>query len=128
MGYYFFKNVSFFLDLKGINNTWTSNDYEQSFGGLGFGMSAFLPVNKSITLFGSAGFVGGGDIKDNNEVKVGDGSSGALEVGAVFKLSAQSTINTGLKFRTYDFDYLDNSSQTYSINGVFVGYNHGFEL
>lgn len=127
-GYYFLKNISFFLDLKGINNTWTANSYRQSFGGLGFGVSAFLPVNKSLTLFGSAGFVGRGDIKDNNKLKVGDGSSGALEFGAVFKLSTQSTINAGLKFRTYNFEYLDDSSQTYSINGLFVGYNHGFEL
>lgn len=127
-GYYFLKNVSFFIDLKGVNNTWTDNNYKQSFGGLGFGVSSFLPVSKSLTLFGSAGFVGRADIKDNNKQKVGDGTSGALEFGAVLKLSAQNTINAGLKFRTYNFKYLDDSSQTYSINGLFIGYNHGFEL
>lgn len=127
-GYYFWKNVSLFADLKGVSNTWTSNNYKQDFGGLGFGVSGFLPISDTLTLFGSTGFVGKGDIKDSNKVKVGEGSSGALEFGAIYRLATQSTLNIGLKFRTYDFEYLDNTSQDYSVNGLFVGYNHGFAL
>jgi len=127
-GYYFWDNISLFVDLKGIGNTWKNSNYKQSFGGLGFGVSGFLPVKNNLTLFGSAGFVGNGDIEDPSDVKVGDGSSGALDIGAIFKLTSNSTINVGLKFRTYNFEYLDNTSQEYSINALFVGYNHSFTL
>jgi len=127
-GYYFWKNVSLFADIKGVSNTWTSNNYRQNFGGLGIGVSAYLPISDSLTLFGSTGFVGKGDIEDTNKVKVGEGSSGALEFGAIYRLAAQSTLNIGLKFRTYNFEYLDNTSQDYSVNGLFLGYNHGFSL
>lgn len=127
-GYYFWKNISLFLDIKNVNNLWTSNNYEQDFGGLGLGISGYVPLNEKVTLFGSTGFVGNGDIKDRNKIKVGDGSSGALEIGALYRLDDNSTINAGLKFRTYNFDYTDNTSQTYSVNGLFVGYNHSFTL
>lgn len=124
-GYYFWPKVSLFVDIKGISNTW-SDGYEQSFGGLGFGVSAFIPVNEDWTGFASAGFVGRGDVKDANELKVGDGRSGALEFGGVYRLAQNSTINMGIKFRNYSFEYLDDTSQDYSINALFVGYNHGF--
>ena len=127
-GYYFWDNISLFLDLKGIGNKWKNSNYEQNFGSLGFGVSGFLPLKNKLTLFGSAGFVGNGDIEDSSGVKVGDGSSGALDLGAIFKLTSNSTINVGLKFRTYNFEYLDNTSQEYSINALFVGYNHSFTL
>jgi len=127
-GYYIWDNISFFIDLKGISNIWSNNDYEQNFGGLGFGVSGFLPLKNNLTLFGSAGFVGNGDIKDSAEVKVGNGSSGALDLGTIFKLTPNSSLNVGLKFRTYNFEYLDNTSQEYSINALFVGYNHSFTL
>ena len=127
-GYYFWDNISLFVDIKNVNNTWTNNNYQQDFGGLGFGVSGYIPVRENLTLFGSAGFVGNGDIKDTNKIKVGDGSSGALDLGAVFRLSDNSTINAGMKFRTYNFEYTDNTTQTYYVNGIFVGYNHSFTL
>jgi len=127
-GYYFWDNISLFVDIKNVSNTWTNNNYQQDFGGLGFGVSGYIPLKNNLTLFGSAGFVGKGDIEDVNNVKVGDGSSGALELGAIYRLGDSSTLNAGLKFRTYNFDYTDNTSQTYSVNGIFIGYNHSFTL
>lgn len=127
-GYYFWENISLFVDIKGVSNTWSNDNYKQNFGGLGFGVSGFFPVNNNWTGFGSAGFVGRGDVKDSSKVKVGEGRSGALEFGAIYRLAENNAINMGLKFRNYHFEYLDNSTQAYSINAVFVGYNHGFSF
>lgn len=126
-GYYFWKQVSLFVDFKGVSNTWSNNNYKQNFGGLGFGASGYLPLNNSWTGFGSAGFVGG-NVEDTSNVKVGDGRSSGLEFGVIYRLNDDSTINMGLKFRNYKFEYLDNSTQDYSINALFVGYNHGFSF
>lgn len=126
-GYYIWEQVSFFVDIKGVSNTWSDNSYKQNFGGLGFGVSGYLPLNNDWTGFGSAGFVGG-DVKDSSKVKVGDGRSGGLEFGAIYRLNEDSSINMGLKFRNYKFEYLDNTTQDYSINALFVGYNHGFSF
>ena len=126
-GYYFWKQVSLFVDFKGVSNTWSDNSYKQNFGGLGFGITGYTSLNKNWTGFGSAGFVGG-DVKDSSKVKVGDGRSGGLEIAAIYRLTEVSTINMGLKLRNYKFEYLDNSTQDYSINALFVGYNHGFSF
>jgi hypothetical protein len=125
-GYYFWETVSLFVDIKGVSNTWSSSSYKQNFGGLGFGASGYMPINASWTGYGSVGFVGRGEIKDENKVKVGDGSSGALEIGAVYRMTPSSSINMGLKFRNYKLEYLTNTTQDYSINALFVGYNHEF--
>ena len=127
-GYYFWESVSLFLDLKGVSNTWSSTNYKQNFGGLGLGATAHLPLNTDWTGFGSLGFVGRGEVKDDNKVKVGEGSSGALELGAIYRLADNSTLNMGIKFRNYRFDYLDNTTQDYSVNALFVGYNHVFSM
>ncbi|HEY9050632.1 MAG TPA: hypothetical protein VIQ03_03750 [Gammaproteobacteria bacterium] len=128
VGYYFWQQVSLFADIKGVSNTWSNDNYKQNFGGLGFGASGYLALNNDWTGFGSIGFVGRGDIKDDNDVKVGDGTSSALEVGAIYRIDPNNTINLGLKFRNYRFEYLDNTTQDYSINALFFGYNHSFTL
>lgn len=128
VGYYFWKNISLFADIKAVTNTWSNDSYKQTFSGLGFGATAYLPFNEQWTWFGSAGFVGQGEIKDDNKDKVGDGRSSALELAAIYRLTDVSSINFGLKFRNYRFEYLNNSTQDYSVNALFIGYNHGFEI
>jgi len=127
-GYYFWDQISLFVDLKNVNNVWDNNKYEQDFSGLGFGGTGFIPLKGDFTLFGSAGFVGKGDIKDSSGVKVGEGSSSALEIGGVYKLAQNGSLNFGLRFRSYNFEYLDGTKQDYTINALFVGYNHNFTL
>lgn len=127
-GYYFWQKVSLFLDLKGVTNAWSNDGYEQNFGGLGFGGSTYITFNNKWTGFSSAGFVANGDIKDANKVKVGEGRSGAIDFVAIYRLAQNSTINMGLKFRNYRFEYLDATKQDYSINALFVGYNHSFSF
>lgn len=125
-GYYFWPQVSLFVDIKAVGNKWKNNNYEQAFFGIGLGVSAFNPINKDWTLFGSFGFIADGDIEDTNDNKVGDGASTALEVGAVYKLDDANHLNMGIKFRNYAFEYRDNSDQEYSVNAIFFGYTHTF--
>lgn len=122
VGYYFWPNVSLFVDLKSVTSKWLDNDYQQSFGGLGFGVSGFHVVNPGWVLFASFGFAGG-DIKDNDVSNLGEGGSSALIGGAVYRIDNKNTINFGVKFRSYEYDYDSGDKQEYSLNGLFFGYN-----
>lgn len=126
-GYYFWERVSLFLDLKSAGSEWQNNGYKQSFSGLGIGVSGFNPLSHKWTLYGSWGVVGG-TIKQGDSTELGDGRSTALVLGANYTLSKNNYLNMGLKIRNYKFDYDDGNQQDYSINGLFVGYNHVFEL
>lgn len=126
-GYYFWDQVSLFLDLKGVGSRWKNNDYEQSFGGLGFGVAGFHPVNEKWTIYGSLGFVGG-DIKDKSKTVLGEAYTSALIVGTNYSLDESNYLKMGFKSRSFVFDYDDGNDQDYELNGLFFGYNHVFEL
>lgn len=127
-GYYFWSQVSLFVDIKSVTNNWLDEPYKQNFLGLGLGASGYIPLNDRWTLFGSFGFIGRGEIKDNNDNKVGDGTSWALEVGTVYSINERNFVNAGIKTRNYRFEYLDSSKQDYHINAIFIGYNYSFRL
>ncbi len=127
-GYYFWSQLSLFVDIKSVTNNWLNEPYQQNFLGLGLGASGYIPMSDNWTLFGSFGFIGGGDIKDNNDRKVGEGSSWALEAGAVYTINERNIVNGGIKTRNYRFEYLDSSKQTYNINALFIGYNYSFDF
>ncbi len=124
-GYYFWPQVSLFVDLKGAGSRWKSNDYKQSYGGLGLGVSAFHPLNTDWILFGSLGFVNG-EVKDNDVSNLGDGKSSALIVGSAYTIEKNQHLNFGFRFRKYDFDFDDGNQQDFPLNGIFVGYTHTF--
>ena len=126
-GYYFWPQVSLFVDLKGSGSKWKNNNYEQSFGGLGIGVSAYQPLNNDWLLFGTLGFVNG-DVEETGSSVVGDGASRALTLGGVYSLDKNQHLNVGLRFRRYRFDYDDGNQQDYTLNGIFVGYTHIFSL
>ena len=128
VGYYFWSQVSLFVDIKSVTNNWLDEPYEQSFFGLGLGVSGYIPVNEKWTLFGSFGFIGNGKIEDNNDNKVGDGNSWALEAGTVYTINDRHFLNAGIKTRNYSFEYLDSTKQDYKINALFIGYNYSFSL
>lgn len=125
-GYYFWPQVSLFVDLKGAGSKWQNNGYEQSFGGLGLGVSAYHPLNTDWLLFGTLGFVNG-EIKDNDVSNLGDGKSRALILGSVYTLDKNQHLNFGFRFRKYRFDFDDGNEQSYTLNGIFVGYTHIFK-
>jgi len=127
-GYYFWQQISLFVDIKSVTNNWLDEPYKQNFTGLGLGASGYIPVNEKWTLFGSFGFIGGGEIKDGNDNKVGEGNSWALEAGTVYTINERHFVNAGIKTRRYDFEYLDSTKQNYNINALFIGYNYSFSL
>lgn len=127
-GYYFWSNVSLFLDLKVTHSEWRDSGYEQAFSGLGLGVSGFHPINDKWLLFGSFGFVNGNIDDDEDRSSHGDGTSTALAGGAVYLIDKANTINFGLKLRSYDFDFDNGNDQEYSLNGLFFGYNHTFDF
>jgi hypothetical protein len=128
VGYYFWQQVSLFVDIKRVTNNWQNDPYEQKFTGLGLGASGYLPLDKYWTLFGSFGFIGNGEIKNTNDNKVGEGNSWALEIGTVYTINDKHFINGGVKTRNYEFEYLDSTKQSYKINALFIGYNYSFSL
>lgn len=128
VGYYFWQQVSLFVDIKRVTNNWLNDPYEQKFVGLGLGASGYIPLNNSWTLFGSFGFIGSGEIKNENDNKVGEGDSWALEVGSIYRINENHFVNGGIKTRDYDFEFLDSTSQSYKINALFIGYNYSFSL
>jgi len=127
-GYYFWSNISLFLDFKATHTEWRDTGYEQAFSGLGFGVSGFHPIDDKWVLFGSFGFVNGNLDDDENRSSHGDGTSSALVGGAVYRIDKANTINFGLKLRNYEFDFDDGNDQEYSLNGLFFGYNHTFDF
>lgn len=126
-GYYFWPNVSIFLDLKVAKSEWRDTGYEQAFSGLGIGVSGYHVINDQWLLFGSLGFVNG-SLDDNDVSSLGDGRSSALVGGAVYQLDKTNTLNFGLKLRGYDFDFDDGNQQEFNLNGLFFGWNHVFSL
>lgn len=128
VGYYFWSNVSLFLDLKVAHSKWRDTGYEQAFSGLGIGVSGFHPIDDKWVLFGSFGFVNGHVDDDDDSSSHGDGSSSALVGGAVYRIDPSNTINFGIKFRRYELDFDDGNEQEYTLNGLFFGYNHTFNF
>ncbi|MBT8119108.1 MAG: hypothetical protein KJN89_05265 [Gammaproteobacteria bacterium] len=128
VGYYFWSQVSLFADIKSVTNNWLDEPYKQTFLGLGIGTSGYIPLNEKWTLFGSFGFIGRGEIRDDDDNKVGEGTSWALEAGTIYSINERNFINAGIKTRKYNFEYLDDSKQQYNINALFIGYNYSFAL
>ena len=123
-GYYFWPRVSLFASLKSATSRWREDNYRQTFGGLGFGVAGFHPLDDDWMLFGSLGVVGG---EDDDGRRLGDGSSSALAAGAVVQLGDGNSLNFGLKFRGFDFEFDDGNRQRYSLNGLFFGFQHQFD-
>jgi hypothetical protein len=126
-GYYFWDQVSLFVDLKTVSSRWNNSNYKQGFSGLGIGVAGYHPINDAWTFYGSLGFVGG-DIREDGNATLGQAASSALILGANYALNKKDHLSIGFKSRSYLFDFDDGNEQEYKLNGLFFGYNHVFEL
>ncbi len=126
-GYYFWDNISLFVDIKSVQNKFDKNNYKQNFSGIGVGVAGAWQLNKSWSLYGTFGFVGKGDLKVNASV-VGSANSAALEFGGIYRLSDSHRFNIGFKNQAQKYTFNNGDSQTHNFGGLFVGYNYLFSL
>ena len=126
-GYFLTNHISLFLDIKGTNNSWVDDNYEQGFAGIGLGIYTVWPIGEKWNLQGSFGFVSNGKVTVNGE-KAGDGTSGALEFGAMYNVSTKGRINFGLKSSSQTYTFDSGYEQTHKITGLFLGYSHSFSF
>lgn len=124
-GYFINRQISVFLDLKGISNTWENYSHEQTFGGVGLGATGLWPLNPDWILYGSIGFVPAGDVMVN-DVKVGEGKSSAFDIGAMYNLDEGQRLIFGLKASTQIYNFDSGDEQLHEFSGLFLGYSHSF--
>ncbi len=127
VGYYFWKQVSLFAGLKGIEDQWDNNTHRQNFNGVGLGISGFHPINARWDFFGSLSFVPLGRVKTNGQ-NVGEGKSTTLEAGMAFYFTPENRFSFGLKFSSQKYDYDSGDKQNDQSNSLFVAYSRHFLL
>ena len=126
-GYYFWKRISLFIDIKSVENKWEDTNQKQTFTGIGFGGSGVWPLNPNWSVYGSVGVVPAGKVEANN-VEVGDGVSSAFEVGGIYNITQNNRLSFGAKFQTLNYEFDSGDEQENTINGLFVGYSYIFQL
>lgn len=126
-GYYLIKQLSVFIDLKTVTDTWESNQHAQTFSGAGLGVAGYWPINDQWTIYGSLGAIPSGELKYDGE-KIGSGVNRSLDIGALFKLTNNHRLTFGVKQTRYEYEYDKGDEQVHNIGGVYVGYNYAFAL
>ena len=125
-GYYFWDRVSLFVDIKASSNTWISDDHQVSYGGLGFGITAYRPYSDSWLFYGSFGVVPLTAKVDDAEVGSGEGSS--LEFGALRRLGNNMNLLISIKSQSQNIDYDGGDKQQSQIGGLNIGFSRSFDL
>lgn len=123
LGYYFWDQISLFLDIKSVTNDWQNEAYSLKYGGLGFGVMGFHPLSPQWTLFGSVGWIGNLDIEaDGNSI--GDGKSSALELGGLFRINDVMNFTIGVKSQHQEYEFNNQEKQTHDIGGLVIGFTY----
>lgn len=126
-GYYLIDQLSVFIDLKTVSDTWESNQHAQEFSGAGLGLAGYWPINNKWIVYGSFGGVSSGELKYSGE-KFGEGKSQSLDIGALYKLTTNHRLTFGVKRTRYVYEYDSGDEQRYIIGGGYIGYNYAFGL
>ena len=121
-GYYFWPQVSLFIDLKNITNKWKGDSYSLKYNGLGFGVSGYNPITTDWTFFGSLGFMSLNISADGSSI--GDGKGSALVVGLQYRLTANDNISISLKSQHNEYNFDEGSKQDHQIGGLVIGFSH----
>jgi hypothetical protein len=121
LGYRFWQRVSLFLDLKNINNEWSSDAYKVSYTGLGWGVSTHQPLSSQWVVYGNFGLVPM-NIKANGQ-QIGDATRSALNVGLLYRLHRGINFNMGLQSQTQVDNYDNGSEQSHRIGALTLGVN-----
>jgi len=125
-GYYFWSNISLFVDLKSVTYNWVNLDYQRTSYGLGFGVSGFIPLSDKWSLYGSVGLV---PLRVETEGKrIGDGAGSALTFGAQYKITPHAHISFHSNLQQHQYDFDNGQKQAYTIGSLAFGYNYYFQL
>ena len=122
LGYFFWPQVSLFIDIKHIHNKWENLSYSVGYKGMGFGVSGFNPINEQWILFGSLGFIKLDLETDSNSI--GDGKGSALVIGALYRFTDQIHFSIGLKSQHNELDFDNGSEQENDIGGLVLGISY----
>jgi len=121
-GYYFIPRISFFLDLKSIENNWENDSYTLNYKGAGFGLNGYQPINADWLLIGSIGFMKL-DIEADGD-SIGDGRGASLSVGAIYRINPKANFSIRLKSQHNEFDFDQGSKQEHDIGGLVLGFSY----
>lgn len=121
-GYFFWPQVSLFVDFKHIHNKWQDRSYANTAKGMGIGVSGFNPINDQWILFGSLGFIKL-DVESDDK-SIGDGKGSALVIGFLYRLNEQVNFSIGLKSQHNELDFDSGSEQENDIGGLVLGISY----
>ena len=123
-GYYFWRYVSLFIDLKAFENKWRHQNYSMEHGGAGLGVAGYFPLSATWTLFGSIGFSALNVETDGDDI--GDAKGSALELGAMYVFTEHVNFTLSLKAQHYEYDFDEDSEQDHDIGDLVFGVNYVF--
>ena len=121
-GYFFWSQVSLFVDFKRIHNNWSNDPYSQSYHGMGIGVSGFNPINDKWILFGSLGFINL-DVRTDDK-SIGDGKGSALVIGTLYKLTDHANLSFSLKSQHNELDFDYGGEQDNDVGGLVLGFDY----
>ena len=126
-GYYIIPNVSVYFGIKGVSDTWESNQHQQEFAGGGLGVSGYKAITPNWAVYGSIAWISSGELKYNGE-KYGEGTSRSVDIGGLYKFTQSHRLIFGIKRSVYHYKYDSGDEQDHYIGGGFVGYSYAMGL
>jgi len=124
-GYYFWNNISLFIDLKYISNDSDAIMYSHNFSGIGLGTAGAWPINLRWSLFGSFGLIPSFTSDANDfESNIDSSYSISMEFGGAYRISENHRLNIGLKSHMQEYSYSSGASEKNRIGGLFILYNY----
>ena len=125
LGYYFWRQVSLFADIKSIENNWKDSDYDMSYSGLGLGVSGFHPFSQELMLYGSFAVMLPATIESGGD-NIGRVAGSTLDFGVSYRWFTQSQVFGGIKLQANDLDFDNGNNQTHTRGGLYFGAQYQF--
>jgi hypothetical protein len=123
-GYYFWPQVSLFVDIKNVTNTWRDLGYSEKVTGLGLGISGFALLPNNWIFYASFGIVPL-TIETGSDT-IGDGNGASLELGTSYTINNHHHVSVGVKSQSQTYNFDNGHKQKHQLGGLVLGYNYTF--